>query len=372
MKNWKWIRRTVCAVSAATVGLTAMVLVRANAAQKKLLVLGDSISAGYGLLEGEKGYYDIVSECTGMELTNYAVSGYETKDVLAQLEKEDVQSAIKDADVICMSIGSNDLLHPTIAFIERLKERDDEDMMDVMNRVLAESDESDIDSLTSELTRLLREQAINPAKENVKEIETQIRALNSNAKVIMFSLYNPFETKRSKTIDGQDYSKAYQTFMDYVNGQENRISMAIKNLETVDVADISSCFRDTGWVYLRDEINDIHPNPVGHALIASAVMGVMKAENAKSPEFVKVISQMSAEDRADLPAVNRAMLLNYAVPMGDLDGNNKWEQKDADSLLKFVSESENGALSDASAALTDINGDGCIDIMDVTAILAMQ
>ena len=368
MKQLKWIRRTVCAVSAAAIGLTATLFVRADAAPKKLVVLGDSISAGYGLLEGEKGYYDILSDCTGMQLTNYAVSGYETKDLLAQLEKDEIKNTIKEADVICMSIGSNDMLHPTIEFIEKLKEQDDEDLYDLMRRLVADDE---IVSLSTDLTRSLRE-PINIAKENIKTIEKQIRELNSNAQVIMFTLYNPFETKQNMFYDGKDYSSDYETFMDYVNGQENKISSVIKNLETVDVADISACFRGSGWVYLRDEINDIHPNPVGHALIASAVMGVMKAESTKSPEFVKVISEMTAADRADLPAVNREMLLKYAVPMGDLDGNDKWEKKDAEALIKYVSENEDGQLSDASSALSDINGDGSIDILDVTAILAMQ
>lgn len=369
MKKTKWFHRSLAAMSAAAVGISAIVIVNADTQKKKqLLILGDSISAGYGLAEGEWGYYDYIAECTGAELTNYAVSGYETKDVLAQLQTAEIQNAVKNADVICMSIGSNDLLHPTLAFVENLKASPDEDMYDAMQRVLSDSD---VRSLTSELTSTLRD-PINQAKENIAELETQIRALNSDAELIMFTLYNPFETNRSLVYDGKDYSSSYQSFMDYVNGQEERISGVIRNLKTVETVDICTRFLGTGWLYLRDEINDIHPNEVGHALIAATALGAIDGEKTNSSEFVRALGSMPADERAALPALNRRLLLSYATMVGDLDSNKKWENADAEALMRYVTEMQDGQLSADAAELTDVNGDGSIDILDVTALLSIK
>ena len=324
MKHTKLFRRSLAVLSAAAVGISTIVLVSADAKQKKkLLILGDSISAGYGLGENEKGYYDLLSECLDADLTNYAVSGYETKDVLAQLATAEIREAVKEADVICMSIGSNDLLHPTMEFAESLKESEDEDLYDVLNRLKESANMTD---LTLSLTRKLRE-PIKNAQTNLTAIEDQVRALNDKAEFVMYTLYNPFETNRELTYDGKDYSESYTMFMDYVKGQEARISTTIKGLESVKTVDIASHFNGTGWVYLRDEINDIHPNPVGHAMFAVTTLGVLDGEKGKTHDIVNAINQISAEERAALPVVNKRLLLSYAVlTVADIEG--KWVVKD--------------------------------------------
>ena len=110
---------TACIMSAVCIA-TVLPEATASAAEKKMLVLGDSISAGYGLANGELGYYDYVAEYGGYSMTNLAVSGDTTVDLLEVIAKDNTQKAVKDADLICISIGGNDLLQAVQGYTKRI------------------------------------------------------------------------------------------------------------------------------------------------------------------------------------------------------------------------------------------------------------
>ena len=76
-----------------------------------IVLLGDSITYGYGLSEDEQSYGDILGEYYGAEVTNYAQNGLTTEGLLEKLEREDIQSTVGECDMVCISIGGNDLLH---------------------------------------------------------------------------------------------------------------------------------------------------------------------------------------------------------------------------------------------------------------------
>src|SRR5690606_40460431 len=95
-------------------------IVSANSNEQPVLnyvALGDSLAEG--ILNNKtkgKGYPDFIKELfekgTGYEvnLNNFGVGGYTTKDVLNQLEDEEVIAAIEQADIITYDAGANDLL----------------------------------------------------------------------------------------------------------------------------------------------------------------------------------------------------------------------------------------------------------------------
>lgn len=369
MERKRFGKRMLAALSAGAVLVTGGVLMHAvNAADTQLVIFGDSISAGYGLQEGEKPYTAYLADCLGATVTNFAVSGYETANVLSQLQTEDVQNAVKAANVICMSVGSNDLLHPTLAYVETYKQDESEELIDVVKRLAAEGK---AESFISGLTSTLREPQ-QTLKANLTEIASQIQTLNPDAQIMMMSSYNPFETDHSLVVDGKDYSSSYADFMDYVNGQLRRIARAIEGLDNVTLVDISSKFTGAGWIYLRDEVKDVHPNTAGHAMIAAAVLEQIENVPAKSAEFVRTMIRMPAAERALLTDENRSLMLHYAVPMGDLNKDGNWTAADADAMLKWLAEDSDGKLSAEGYTLLDVNGDGIVDILDTVGILKMQ
>ena len=91
----------------------------------KMLFLGDSIAAGYGLdgytptdnyncrsysnILKEKYEAELMNEC-GHIMINKSVSGYTSDDLIKQIESGELDSDLKDSDAVVVSIGGNDLL----------------------------------------------------------------------------------------------------------------------------------------------------------------------------------------------------------------------------------------------------------------------
>ena len=75
------------------------------------LVLGDSIGVGQGLLNPTEACYGkVVADTNGYKYKNYAVGGYTTGNLLGYMEVDFVDEAIREADIISLSIGGNDFL----------------------------------------------------------------------------------------------------------------------------------------------------------------------------------------------------------------------------------------------------------------------
>ncbi|TBL68538.1 GDSL-type esterase/lipase family protein [Paenibacillus thalictri] len=145
MKSTKWMWRTVavCAVLATALcifgfvyGVNQIMYPKASAGllqqqpaeeakkaepladkqQVRIVALGDSLTSGTGDLSG-KGYVGQVRDKLEKQLgkpvfvyNNYAVPGYRTKDVLTAIDtKKDMSAALKEADLIMLTIGGNDL-----------------------------------------------------------------------------------------------------------------------------------------------------------------------------------------------------------------------------------------------------------------------
>lgn len=82
---------------------------------------GDSIAAGYALPGYQPGqeapdgsYQAIVAGFLQTQSCNYAVTGDNSDDCLAILTSNEADACLSDADVVTLSIGSNDLLLPFI------------------------------------------------------------------------------------------------------------------------------------------------------------------------------------------------------------------------------------------------------------------
>lgn len=84
--------------------------------------LGDSIAYGMSASQG-KGYVDLFYNYlkkqdgnSGMNLYNFAVPGDTSSELLSKLQDDtNIQSSIKNAKVVTISIGGNNILSPVIA-----------------------------------------------------------------------------------------------------------------------------------------------------------------------------------------------------------------------------------------------------------------
>ncbi|MBQ8944534.1 MAG: SGNH/GDSL hydrolase family protein [Clostridia bacterium] len=75
------------------------------------LLLGDSIAQGYGVKNrDEASFGKIVADTNGYNYENLARTATDTSDWLAYLERDYVIKAVEKADIISLSVGSNDYL----------------------------------------------------------------------------------------------------------------------------------------------------------------------------------------------------------------------------------------------------------------------
>ncbi len=252
-----------------------------------VLILGDSISTGYGLAEGTPSYGEIVAEQLGANYTNLAVNGSTTSDLLKSLnEDETVIDAVTEAEVICISTGGNDMLGVFLTEISQYKEEGDT-LLDAVDKLLA--NQVAVYSLILKLN-----QSITPAVNNITTICQTIDTLNSDAVVVFQTIYNPFEISSGDT---NELAALYE----FANGYINTINTGIKNIPDITVIDTYENFKGYGWLYTNITLQDIHPNKFGHMEIASRITSVLKDVSFESI-FASMLTTLSPDELSLIPS----------------------------------------------------------------------
>ncbi len=232
-----------------------------NANTKSLLVMGDSIAAHYGVSDKES-YEHKVSELLrrgGDEWVsdNWGVSGYTSGDLVTLLDKsladKKAKKVLEDADLICISIGGNNILkllkdHGFVNF------------------------PPDGGSGWATLMRAFEEGSDAIAVEYLADLEVimkKIRSVNPTAPVLLQNIHNVARDVRGE-INLFGISKHASEFIEpFYKPILNIIDQNAERLGYT-VADTYGAFRDsTEEQLLRREM--IHPNARGHSLIADTV-----------------------------------------------------------------------------------------------------
>lgn len=265
-------------LTAAALAASAMTF-SASAEGSSLVVLGDSITSGYGLDGYTAGDNSSAADSFANRLaagyqdySNFAVDGRTSAELLTALDDADVSAALAGADTVVISIGGNDFLQPMMTAIMNAAMQD----QDIMNLMSSGADIS-ADNYT-EIFQKLAETVLEAAKsvdtsavvENISEIFAKIGNTAPDAQVIVLTVYDPFEG-----VSGME-------MMDVV-AREKLAELNSGITETaaaagVDAADVFTAFKGHALDYTNISSMDIHPNKDGHAVIYS-----MLSDIAKSP-----------------------------------------------------------------------------------------
>ncbi|MCQ2416710.1 MAG: GDSL-type esterase/lipase family protein [Oscillospiraceae bacterium] len=367
----------VSAIGLSFTALSAAPVLSVNASADHILILGDSISSGYGLKEGEFGYADYLADVLGGSVTNMAVPGYSTDDLLAQLEKAEVQEAVKNADFISISIGGNDLLKPAQEYFKPMM-KEDETIMEAMRRL---AKEGDAETMMIGLTRALTP-ARSKAKVNYPLIQETLRGLNPDATIVMQTVYNPAEVQASfleaQNLSADTISK-YEQLNKYMNNTVNFLNKVVRELEDVKVADVFNDFTGSGWIYTRVYEKDIHPTALGHAMIAASVLNAAGVESGKSNKFVSAALDLMMSDYNQISESNLALMKKYsqdfAAVKGDMDNSGIVDGMDAQMVLSVYCDTVMNKPLDSLITYRqmlscDIDGDGKFTSLDAQYVLS--
>jgi len=198
----------------------------------QIVSLGDSLTRGVGDKEGI-GYIGRMKEDLQKDykqkvaLTNLAVSGAKMPDLLKQIESSGAQYSIKQADVIVLTIGGNDLFPG----------------WESLGKIDLETYRPDTATFQNEAKKIIEE----------------IRKLNTDSPIFWLGLYNPFE-------DVEDLKGSSNIVVDW-NASLEKLAINNKNVYITPTFDL---FQNRGKDLLYSD--HFHPNEVGYTYMADRLV----------------------------------------------------------------------------------------------------
>ena len=270
--------------------------------QKKIVYtfIGDSISSGYALPGYQKDgeavkdtfTYKFAEKINAGKVNNLAVSGEKTKDLLENLKEENYRKSIEEADVITVSIGSNDCLSPGLKILYSSVNASNE--KDIVKRIKALKKDKIklfllLDTMTKSITTKEAKKKLSDVvdgyKANFTKIIEEIEKLNGKAFIIVENYYNPY---KDFVYDKQGVRLI--EFGDSIQGYIDEMNNFLENNKYCNrkyyISDISSL--DTGKTNVKIDFEgedfcvDPHPNTEGHDFIFNRTLSVYKSKRGLS------------------------------------------------------------------------------------------
>lgn len=241
---------------------------------KNITLLGDSITTGFGLSEEELSYGAYLDLYYDAEVDNFAVNGQTTGELLETLEEYEIRSSLEQSDLVCISIGGNDFLS---IFEKAYSEIGDG--INISDGNVSVSSEF-VSKFVMDYSSAFGTAAVN-AGENIKKVVAEVEEINPDAQIIIQTVYNPLE---SENAEKNEVMKPLKTFLSLYLGTINN---SIKEASPM-TADIYLKFSEKPYLYTNIESYDIHPNAIGHLLIAEEIVQTL-AETGNSSIFTDTI-----------------------------------------------------------------------------------
>lgn len=214
------------------------------------VALGDSLAAGQtpypqedGRATFEKGYVGYLVDYLQQQndrvyLNNYGHSGYTTSDILTEIQTiPEQREAIKQANVITLSVGANDLLKGALDPV---------------------AEQVDIEKAKTIIATIAQ---------NMEAILAEIQMLNPDADVYVMGYYHAFPYLDS---DHQSYMPILFA-LHMLNGT---LETAAGEFEMTFVPTLEAMEKDVNR-YLPNP-RDIHPSTEGYAVLANIIWGKMR------------------------------------------------------------------------------------------------
>lgn len=264
------------------------------------LVLGDSISTGYGLGEEEPSFVDLVARERGYTVLSHAVDGNTARGILAQFESGALDGDIAAADFITITVGGNDMMgllyQETAALynsthdtpidpkdITQMLARPPYDMTDLLLigyalTVLEGNEERGVIPL---MESEAFEEALEAFRQDLSAITAYIRQRNTAAHIVLTTQYHPYGDFSGDAFGilgrsiGQGARRLREAVMDHAEGAGY---LAADVYAAFEEEDAQLCNAAPEPLEL-----DFHPNAAGHALIAGTILALELPEQPALP-----------------------------------------------------------------------------------------
>lgn len=261
----------------------------------KMLFLGDSIAAGYGL-EGYtaddnyscRSYSNILKDKYSEELRgkcrhtmiNKAVSGAASADLIEQIQSGQLDSDLADCDAVVVSIGGNDLLGILLEVLKNIG---------ISENGSFDTQNFDLFGAASLLMGMNNDidKALEQFDKNIKIIYDEL-SRRTDGIIYIQTLYDPLE-----------YYRQVKRVTDFSNDKIGRLNEMITENSACGykVIDVAADFEGKADSLTNIADFDIHPNAQGHEVIAEDVDAAFRATGFTYTTTVYGDRQLSAEGR---------------------------------------------------------------------------
>lgn len=245
---------------------------------RSMVVLGDSISTGYGL-EGtiytRTSYANHVAKALdlnfGTDYVNYAVDGYTSAQVFQKAKA--YEKTVAEADLIMMTVGGNDVMWKMLAIAMQAVGVNTFDLTQIAI-AMAQSDPMALTAtLYSAENVAVIEAAIANYRTNLTAMIEYLRTVNPDARVLFLTQYNP--------TSGLTAFGVLQAYSEAVLTQLNTAMTEVVTAGGYEIVDTHAVMVGRGAELSNILSGDIHPNVYGHAMMADMVkeyLNLAKAE----------------------------------------------------------------------------------------------
>lgn len=233
-----------------------------------LLLLGDSITTGYGLPSGAESYGQQLAQALGLsgsKCVNLAHNGDTSADLLRKLSDPDTEAAVRSADTIVISIGGNDFLEPFFTVLQSALGDSDNSSEQLLSSI------AENPSLLSKLsaamqnsdTQALFASSLQGFSANLPRIISGIRTIHPGAHIYLQTVYNPFSGLTG-----------FDALTSSAEGILGKLDASITQEAAADgytAVDIHGLFSGRAPALTNIMQLDVHPNTEGHTVIFNAV-----------------------------------------------------------------------------------------------------
>ena len=286
----------ICVMTVSLFALAVSAQVSDDGEIKSLVVLGDSISTGYGL-EGSiytrASYANLVAQALGLRqgegYVNYAVDGHTSERILKDAIKQ--ENSLKEADLILLTCGGNDILQHALSIAGSASGITSGDLMQIVFAILQMPTEQLNAALHSEENEKIISDALATYRENMESLVKYLKETAPEARVVFLTQYNP--------ASGIPIATALDLYAEEIIGRLNDVMKEIVEAGGCEIVDTHAVMIQRGMELSNIMSSDIHPNASGHAEMAAMVkahLGIVDPETESTtaaPEVTTVEPAMT-------------------------------------------------------------------------------
>ena len=300
----------------------------ANSNFTTYVALGDSIAYGYGLANREtESYPNMIREKYNISESNFqnlSIPGMTCTEFYQKIQEEDYTNVISNADLLTISIGSNELLGLVTKAVSEVTgvPEDSANFVEEAQNVFLNANKLEklnmlteiYNMFTSEEMKLQIEASINAYKDSWTKSIQYIKQINPDITIVATEFYNPYYEISLGSYD-------LGGFVDENIQKLNEILINSSNSETeYKIAKIYDAFNITDPRLTNVNISlsnlnvDPHPNALGHEVICTKIMDALVDVDNK-----KDISELTITEIKDQAYTGEEITPKVTIKDGDVE-----------------------------------------------------